>query len=118
MPQEFSLTGNRCIIAHLVNKDRVKSFLLYCCIEAQLEIKGDPAVTLHEKKTVPEASGLGGNQNLKKGGKIGVGTFPRLARNNGFVMVTVSLPIEVENFQKIVETGIQNYFGALNVVPG
>lgn len=116
MPQKISLTGKECIIAHLLNESQVRSFLEYCCTKANLKAKGDSRVKYHQKQTAPEASGFGGHQKLKDGGHIGVSTFPYLDRSEGFVMVSINLPQEVEGFHEIVKTGIKQFFGALEVI--
>lgn len=116
MPEKISLTGKRCIIAHLLDEDQVRSFLNYCCTEANLEVEGASEVKFHQKYLVPEASGFGGHQKLKGGGQIGVSTFPHLDRNGGFVEVSINLPGEIESFREIAETGIQQFFGALTVI--
>ena len=114
--KKITLVGEKCIIAHLLDESQVRSFLKYCCAEANLEAEGDSKVKYHRKLTTPKASGFGGRQRLKDGGHIGVSTFPYLDRNGGFVEVSVALPKEVVGFQQITETGIQQFFGALNIL--
>lgn len=116
MPQKIYLTGKRCIIAHLLDEGQVRSFFNYCCVKASLEVEGDSMVKFHQKQMVPEASGIGGSQKFKNGGKISVGTFPYLDRNGGSVEVSIILPQEIEGFQEIAKTGIQQFFGALEVI--
>jgi len=116
MLNKISLTGKKCVIAHLLNESQVRSFLEYCCIRSGLKAKGSPKVKLHQKHMVPEASGLGGYQKLQENGSIGVSTFPYLDRDGGFVEVSAELPGEVGNFREIVKAGIQQFFGATAVI--